>query len=270
MVLVMSYISKRFVKGKKYYYLEESFTFKNKLVKESVYFGSMYPSNDELFLGLEVLKRTCLERNHIVTNPPLTEFIKNRTSKIIYNLNKNFKTRINDSKKISYNKINSNKINLLKKCFENDFKLNYSSLNKCMNYYSRILKNNDCLTESKLKRMYCLLNGVKSKTFLVEEINLLHLLFVWLKEKDDLIHPIEFAVKFSSKLFHLNIFNEQRILFNLIVINYFLEKKGLPFVTLSKKRFFYFKNSLENNSNTNLKEITKFFTKELIIKFKSV
>ena len=144
----------------------------------------MYPSNDELFLGFEILKRTCLERNHIVTNPPLTEFITSRTSRIIFELNENFKNKNNNFKKLGYNKINSNKINFLNERFENSSsqKFNYPSLTKCMNYYSRSLKNNEDLTEAKLKKMYCLLNEIKSKEFLIEERFLLHF-FCLVREK---------------------------------------------------------------------------------------
>ncbi|MFH1240468.1 MAG: Fic family protein [Candidatus Diapherotrites archaeon] len=76
----MSHLSTRTVKGKKYNYLEESFKFKGKWVKESIYFGSEKPSLKKLLNAVEELKKKCKKKNHLVLVPPLTEFITNKTA----------------------------------------------------------------------------------------------------------------------------------------------------------------------------------------------
>ena len=71
----MSHLTSRFVKGKEYFYLEESFKAKGKWRKESVYLGPKKPSNEELLRAFISLKEKCGEKNHAVLVPPLTEFI---------------------------------------------------------------------------------------------------------------------------------------------------------------------------------------------------
>jgi Fic family protein len=71
----MSRVIKRKVKGKEYYYLEESFKLKGKWVKESIYFGSKNPSNEELLKAFSELNKKCLKKGHEVLVQPLTEFI---------------------------------------------------------------------------------------------------------------------------------------------------------------------------------------------------
>jgi len=71
----MSRVIKRKVKGKEYYYLEESFKLKGKWVKESIYFGSKNPSNEELLKAFSELNKKCLKKGHEVLVQPLTEFV---------------------------------------------------------------------------------------------------------------------------------------------------------------------------------------------------
>jgi len=79
----MSHISTRIVKGKKYYYLEESFRFRRKWRKESIYLGSEKPSLKKLEETFEQLKKKCWGKNHVVLVPPLTEFLTNRMAEKI-------------------------------------------------------------------------------------------------------------------------------------------------------------------------------------------
>ena len=74
----MSRIISRTVKGKKYYYLEESFKQRQKWVKESVYLGPEKPDNTRLLPAFEELKKKCKKKEHVVLVPPLTEFISNQ------------------------------------------------------------------------------------------------------------------------------------------------------------------------------------------------
>ena len=71
----MCRVIKRKVKGKYYFYLEESFKFKGKWIKESIYFGPKKPSNEELLKAFSELNKKCMKKGHEVLVQPLTEFI---------------------------------------------------------------------------------------------------------------------------------------------------------------------------------------------------
>jgi len=260
----MSYISQRTVKGKKYYYLEESFKFNKKLVKESVYFGSMYPSNDEIFLGEEVLNKTCLARNHIVLVPPLTEFIRNRTAKIIDNAKTNYLKKLNENQ---IQKINKQKIQSIIEIFYLTEKkqIEIKNLKHLLEYYNEGILKNEPLTEIKIKKMHSLLSeNIKMKN---EEYDsqVMHLFLTWHKEKNDLIHQIEFAAKFCAKFYNLKLFKENNFILSFILMNYILEQKNFPFIIISNKKFDKFKKNLEEGRDVdNFKSITTFLIKEVI------
>lgn len=262
----MSYISQRTVKGKKYYYLEESFPYNGKLVKESVYFGSMYPSNDEIFLGEEVLKRTCLARNHVVLTPPLTEFIRNRTALILENKKKLFLEQKNNFSKKQISILKKKRIESL---FNLSVMLNEAvdkkNIEKCINFLSKSLEKKETLTEAKIKKLHSILYN-QSKKNSKEENNspFMHLLFTWFKEKNDLIHPVEFAAKFCAKFYSLKPFEKGNTIIALIFSNYLLEEKELPPIIVSKKRFPSFIKALNEGEKENYKLITKFFSIETI------
>ncbi|MFH1224386.1 MAG: Fic family protein [Candidatus Diapherotrites archaeon] len=74
----MCLVSKRVVKGKTYYYLEESFKRGKKWVKESIYLGPEKPGNEALLEAFDELKKKCGRKKHAVLVPPLTEFIPNK------------------------------------------------------------------------------------------------------------------------------------------------------------------------------------------------
>lgn len=71
----MSRIIKRKVKGIEYFYLEESFKNKGKWIKESIYFGSEQPNNEDLLKAFSELSKKCLKKGHEVLVLPLTEFV---------------------------------------------------------------------------------------------------------------------------------------------------------------------------------------------------
>lgn len=262
----MSYISQRIVKGKKYYYLEESFEYKKKLVKESVYFGSMYPSNDEIFLGYEVLKRTCLARNHTVIVPPLTEFIRNRAARILEeNKNRylNYTKKLNkkEIQKITEEKINN--LNQISLVLENP-DINKKNLKNLFDYYAEGIAKNEPLTEIKIKKMYSLILGHNEIENWNYDSKVLHLFLTWYKEKNDLIYQIEFAAKFCAKFYNLKLFQENNLILSVILMNYILEQKGFPYCIIQKKRISTFNKAIENSGEENFKPITDFLIKEEI------
>ncbi|MFA6269183.1 MAG: hypothetical protein WCW13_03110 [archaeon] len=264
----MSYLCKRIVKQKKYYYLEEAFHYKDKLTKESVYLGSLSPSNDELFLAEEMLKRKCLAKEHVVLVPPLTEFIKNRTASII-EISKN--ARAKKLAKLS----GKRKKDLKKKERELFFKpLTKLRLNEeiptlknfqsCFRYYDLELKKNEPITETKIHKMYSLLNGNTNAQISEESKNILHALSVWYKEKDDLIHPVEFAAKFHSKFLNLKPFEKYGTTLALLLMNYILEQKGFGFVNISSKRKSAYEKAIVAGAKEDFNLFTKFLIKEVI------
>ena len=261
----MSYISQRNVKGKKYYYLEESFFFNKKLIKESVYFGSMYPSNDEIFLGIQVLNRTCLARNHTVLTPPLTEFIKNKTAKILEFAKNIYLKKYETLSKKQLQKLKEQKLQALINFSSNTRTdlIEKKNLKKLLNYYEEGLLKNELLTETKIRKMHSLLTNsseIKSEEY---NSNLLHLFFTWHKEKNDLIHQVEFASKFCSKFFNLKLFKEHNLILTYILMNYILEQKKFPFVPIQKKRIEKYKKTLNEGEKENFKPITTFLIKEI-------
>jgi hypothetical protein len=269
----MSYISQRIVKGKKYYYLEESFKFKNKLVKESVYFGSMYPSNDELFLGEEVLRRTCLAREHIVLVPPLTEFIKNKTAKLLEKAKNDYSEKLNQLTQIQITQLKTKKFENLIKSFSLEQKqlVLTKNLKNLIDYYNEGITKNEPLSEIKIKKMHSLLLETKETKLGTNENKLdeynpaqLHLLLTWYKEKNDLIHQIEFAAKFCSKFYSLKLFKENNLVLANILQNYILEQKGFLFLIIPNKKISIYNKALENEESENFQIITKLLIKETI------
>ncbi|MAG22160.1 MAG: hypothetical protein CL943_02550 [Candidatus Diapherotrites archaeon] len=74
----MSHIISRTVKGKKYYYLEESFKQRKKWVKGSIYLGAKKPNAIRMLTAFEELRKKCGRKKHTVLVSPLTEFIPNQ------------------------------------------------------------------------------------------------------------------------------------------------------------------------------------------------
>ena len=71
----MSYIAIRKIKGKRYYYLEESIKQENKWVKESVYIGPKLPNNEELAKIFEKFREGLTKKGIHSILPPFTEFL---------------------------------------------------------------------------------------------------------------------------------------------------------------------------------------------------
>lgn len=232
-----------------------------------MYFGSMYPSNDEIFLGYEVLKRTCLARNHTVLTPPLTQFIKNKTAKILeYNKDNYFEYLKKLSKK-QLQKITEEKIQNIVQLFTIIEKNNIQkeNLKNLFDYYNEGIIKNEPLTEVKIKKMHSLILGHNEIQNWDYDSKILHLFLTWYKEKNDLIYQIEFAAKFFIKFYNLKLFKENNLILSVVLMNYILEQKNFPFCIISKKRVSAFNNALKSGeSNETYKLITNFLIKEEI------
>ena len=81
----MSHIAKRRVKGRQYYYLEESVKEEGKWRKESLYLGSARPDNPELRKKYAELIRKLAGKGITNPTPPLTEFISKGLGEKIQN-----------------------------------------------------------------------------------------------------------------------------------------------------------------------------------------
>jgi hypothetical protein len=90
----------------------------------------------------------------------------------------------------------------------------------------------------------------------------MHLLLVWFREKNDLIHPVEFAAKFCAKLLSLKPFSEYNTALACILMNYILEQKGFRFVNIPTKRKITFKKAVLAASQEDFKPITKLVIEE--------
>ncbi len=85
----MVYITKRTIKNKVYYYLEETLSNKK---KASLSIGNAIPKENELLSYYNTIKINCLKKNHLILIPPLTEFV---TYNKALKLDKAIKNKIN-------------------------------------------------------------------------------------------------------------------------------------------------------------------------------
>ncbi|MFH1779600.1 MAG: Fic family protein [Candidatus Micrarchaeota archaeon] len=79
----MSRIIKRKVKGKQYYYLEESIKKRGKWVKESVYLGDAIPENKKLLAIYNEFEKKLRKQGVKGITPPYTEFITHKIAEKI-------------------------------------------------------------------------------------------------------------------------------------------------------------------------------------------
>lgn len=101
----MSRIVKRKVKGKIYYYLEESIKKDTKWVKESVYLGRDLPENKKLEKIYEKFETNLRKRNILGITPPYTEFMtRNSAAKleVATNMKISFLASLSSKKRIEF------------------------------------------------------------------------------------------------------------------------------------------------------------------------
>jgi Fic family protein len=188
----MSHITIRKVKGKKYYYLEESVKQGKKWIKESIYLGAELPSN-ELLAGIyEKFRDRLTEKGIRGIVPPFTEFLTKNMARKIEAATKNKRTYlksltptqkiefmereritfITDSNAIEGSTLDywltervladQKRIERLQKCGaiitgmgrEEQEALN---LNKCLEMYEKLLKHKKDLSLEMILRFHCLL-----------------------------------------------------------------------------------------------------------------
>lgn len=85
----MSHITVRKVKGKKYFYLEESVKHGNKWIKESFYLGAELPNNEKLAAIYEKFKQKLMKKWVAGIVPPFTEFLTRKMATKIEDATKN-------------------------------------------------------------------------------------------------------------------------------------------------------------------------------------
>ena len=257
------------MKGKKYYYLEESFLWNSKLIKESVYIGAISPSNDEIFLAFEILSRTCTAKDHIVLVPPLTKYIKSRTAALLERTknaswsspsSNNMPDTFQPIVSLTQQKIFLESINFL----DNEPAPSANSAKKLWQFYAIELAKSALLNESFLRTIHKHIAGAGVKQNYESDPKLIHLLRVWYEEKNGLIHPLELAAKFESKLIELSLFPTHSRAVARIASNYILQTHGFDFVNIPKRRKKAYEKALIESVKENYFSHTKLLCEELL------
>ena len=262
----MSYISERKVKGKKYYYLEESFLQAGKLEKLSIYLGPNAISNETLLKALEKLKKKCSLKDHEVFAPPLTEFISNRTAS---NLEKSKKVYSHFLETARVRQKNAYFRSLQIK-FEQSFtdnapstfsKLDFAS---CMKKYKKFISKKEKISQELIMDLQKALVKDNTGFQTPQTAGLLKLLLNWLEEKENLIHPAELASKFLGKFYSLHAFAKGNEIISLLLMNYILESKNFPFLINPIKRKINYEKALASAEKENFWLLTNFISKEIV------
>ncbi len=275
----MSYISQRFVKKNKYYYLEESFLHGGKLLKPSIYLGPISPSNEILLKAFDELKKKCAKFNHPILTPPLTEFISNRTAKIHDKLRKK---RLKAQKLTPSNQLLANlhtkRVELIKAYLLESKKKGEFKFEKCIFKYEELLKSNVPISKESIIDLH---NSIYSSNqhfgyratdlpsvepFRFPSPNeiesLMNILLEWINEKSKLIHPIEFSAKFHAKFSSISPFSQGNYFPALLISNLILEKNGFSFINPLFKNKDKYLAALSAGFRENHKPLTKIFLKE--------
>ncbi len=188
----MSHITTRKVKGKNYYYLEESVKQGSKWIKESVYLGANLPDNLELIQIYKKFEQELKKKGIPGMVPPFTKFITRSIAKKIDKATKNkndFLKSLNPTKRIEFMKreritfitesnaiegstldywlterivADQKRIEILQKQGaiitgmgrEEQEALN---LNKCLDMYERLLEHKKEITEEMILKLHCVL-----------------------------------------------------------------------------------------------------------------
>jgi Fic family protein len=276
----MSYISRRFVKNIKYYYLEESFLHNGRLLKPSIYLGPISPSNEVLLKAFDELKKKCAKFNHPILTPPLTEYISNRTAKILDELRKK---KLKEQKLIPLKQrldsLHKERVEHLKAYLLESEKRGEFKFEKCIFKYEELLNSISPISKESIIALHDSIYSSK-KNFsgyrAVElpsvepfkfpppnEIeSLMNILHEWVSEKSNLIHPIEFAAKFHAKFSSISPFSQGNYFPALLISNLILEKKGFSFFNPLFKNKDEYLAALSAGFKENHKPLTKLFIKE--------
>ncbi len=276
----MSYISRRFVKNIKYYYLEESFLFKGKLLKQSVYLGPISPSNEILLKAFEELKIKCAKFGHTVFSPPLTEFISSRTAGILDELRKKkLRAQKRIPKKQILTALHAKRVELLKAYLLESEKSGEFRFEKCILKYESLLDSNSPVSKDLIIDLHDSIYSSKKNFSGFRSVELpfaepfkfpppseidglMNILLEWVNEKSSLIHPVEFSAKFHAKFSSISPFLQGNYFPALLVSNLILERNGFSFINPLLQNRAEYVAALSAGFKENHRPLTRLFVKE--------
>ncbi|MFH1521082.1 MAG: Fic family protein [Candidatus Micrarchaeota archaeon] len=188
----MSHITTRKVKGKTYYYIEESIKQDGKWIKESIYLGAALPDNQGLIQIYKKFDHKLRKKGILGIFPPFTEFITKNIAKKIETATKNktnFLKSLSPTKRIEFMKreritfitesnaiegstldywltervvADQKRIEMLQK--KGAIIINMGreeqealNLNKCLDMYEKLLKHKKEISAEMILRLHCIL-----------------------------------------------------------------------------------------------------------------
>ena len=299
----MAQIIKREVKGKEYYYLERNVRI-GKIIKTfSQYMGSKKPMKKDLgkiekklegkikiFYNEELLK-------------PKTEFIDVKNAKSLERIKQetqNFLTKLTAKQKNDWIEqerekfiTNTNAIEgstltldethrilkLNERLGDERERLEVLNMEKCLDYYDKMLEKNREVSEELILELHCILLNkipdydkykgvwrpvdvyIKSSKFEFPRYNyvpsLMKKLVEWYDKNKGDLHAVEFAAKFHTKFTTIHPFADGNGRIARLLMNYILQRKDFPFTNIPVlKRNPYF-DTQEKGHSENYKEIKR-------------
>lgn len=306
----------RKVKGKTYYYLAKNIRIGKKVKTFAQYVGLNKPAEKD-FSGFE--KKLNAKVNNFYKNEllkPKTEFIDVKTAKSIERIKQetksfldgltskqkkdwveqereNFITNTNAIEGSTLNLNETHRILKLKEKLGTEReRLEVLNMEKCLQYYDKMLGINREMSEELILELHCiLLNKIKdfdrykgtwrhvdvyirpSKfDFPRHEFvpSLMKNLIEWYNENMDVLHPVELAAKFHAKFTTIHPFADGNGRIARLLMNYILQQKEFPFTNIPvKKREPYF-NTQEKGHFKQYKEFTLFLAEQIKENYKSI
>jgi Fic family protein len=312
----MSQVSKRKIKGKTYYYFEKKVRIGKKIKNFQEYLGSTRPAKKEL---LKLEKKLNLKINNFYKKEllkPKTEFVDVKTAKSIERIKQETKIFIDGlSAKQKKDWIeqerekfitNTNAIEgstltldethrilkLNERLGDDRERLEVLNMEKCLNYYDKMLEKKRELSEELILELhFILLNKIpdydkykgiyrpvdvyiKTSKFDFPRYlfvsSLMKRLVGWYHANKNELHGVELAAKFHTKFTTIHPFADGNGRIARLLMNYILQQQNYPFTNIPvRKRNPYF-DTQEKGHIQNYKEFTLFLAEQIKENYKEV
>jgi Fic family protein len=312
----MAQIIKRNVKGKEYYYLEKNVRI-GKIVKTfSQYVGSKKPLKKEIPNIEKKLKTKIKSFYAEELLKPRTEFIDVKIAKSIERIKqetKSFLDGLSAKQKKDWieqerekfitntNAIEGSTLTLdethrilkLNERLGGDCeRLEVLNMEKCLNYYDKMLERNRELSEELILEFHCILLNkisdydkykgiwrpvdvcIKTSKFDFPMYHfvpsLMKELINWYHKNKDKLHSVELAAKFHTKFTTIHPFADGNGRIARLIMNYILQLQNYPFTNIPvRKRNPYF-DTQEKGHTENYKEFTLFLAEQIKENYKEI
>jgi len=302
-------VTTREVKGKTYYYLAKNIRIGKKVKTFTQYFGLNKPAKSDL-KKLESKLNLKIEKFYVgELLLPNTEFIDIKTAKSIERIRQetqNFLSKLTAKQKKCWVEqerekfiTNTNAIEgstltldethrilkLKERLGDERERLEVLNMEKCLEYYDKMIEKNRELDEGLILELHCILLNkipdydkykgiwrpvdvyIKSSKFDFPRHqfvpSLMKKTLEWYKENKENVHPVELAAKFHTKFTTIHPFADGNGRIARLLMNYILQQQGCPFTNIPvKKRNPYF-DTQEKGHSENYKEFILFLAEQI-------